>query len=403
MIPRRRILIQPVDLAEWLRALVRSRSAATEDVARFERAFAEYLGCSFARATASGRDAIELALDAVGVKAGDEIIVPAYTLGELMPLLESRGYSAVPADIDEGTFEMNVDCVAKRIGPKTRAILATHLLGAPCDIVSICELARKHGLAVVEDCAHGLGASVGGRKVGTFGNAAIFSFEVNKACPTYGGGMIVTNAPEVASRISTTLDTRPRIEKPAMKKALKTWMEEMLIRSPFYAILARILFSPKFAARFEQAYRGSHDRARTVKTAYSGFQARLGLRRLARLDDRNARLNRLWDDLAASLPSGMRSQDRRCFGEPAFYNFVALTSMDLAEFRRRAMRLGIDVGIRGEVEDDCGHMLGADDCPVAARIFGQAVLLPLYEGLSRRRFKRLVKALNEIAGEEKNR
>jgi len=399
MIPRRRVPIRAADFAEWLRSFIRSRRAAAEDVARFERAMSAYLGCEFARATASGRDAIALALDAVGAKPGDEIIVPAYTLGELMPLLQAKGYKPVPADIDEATLNVDVQAVARRIGPKTRAILATHLLGAPCDIQAICGLARERGVAVVEDCAHGLGATVAGRKVGTFGDAGIFSFEVNKACPTYGGGMVVTKDASVAARIAAVLDGRPRTEKPALKKALSTWIEECIVRSPFYAILAKILFSPKFAAQFEKFYRGSHDRARTIKTAYSGFQARLGLDRLARLDQRNARLNALWDELARQLPKTMKTQNRRLWGEPAFYNFVILTSIDPVEFRRLASERGVDVGIRSEVMDDCGRLLGADDCPVAARIAERAVLLPLYDGLSRRRFRRLVAVLGEIAAE----
>jgi perosamine synthetase len=401
MIPRKRIPVSLSDVVEWFRSLLRSHTAAAEDVARFEHAVTEYLGCTFARATSSGRDAIELALEAVGVKPGDEIIVPAFTLGELMPMLQAKGYVPVPADIQEDTLEMDPICVARRIGPRTKAILATHLLGGPCDIEAICQLAKQHNLKVVEDCAHGLGATVAGRKLGTFGDASIFSFEVNKACPTYGGGMVVIKDPEAAARIAAVLDPRPRTEKPALKKAFKRWIEETVIRSPLYAVMARILFSPRFAARFEQAYRGSNDRTRTVKTAYSGFQARLGLRRLTRLDERNRRLNRLWDELASQLPPGLKTQNRRRFGEPAFYNFIVLTELDPGEFRRRAFKHGVDAGIRTEVMDDCGRMLGATDCPVATRIAEQAVLLPLYDGLSRRRFRHLVKSLVQIVGEEK--
>ncbi len=401
MIPRRRVPISMVDVLEWFRALVRRADASAEDVRRFEQAFAEYLGCAFARATSSGRDAIVLALEAVGTQPGDEVIVPAYTLGELMPTLQACEWQPVPADVEAETFNLDPQAVAGRITPKTRAILATHLLGAPCNIEAICALARDRGLAVVEDCAHALGAEVGGRKVGTFGDAAIFSLEVNKAAPTYGGGMFVTNDPKVAESVSTVLDARPAAEWPAMKKALSSWIEEGLVRSPLYAVLARILFSETFAKTFEQAYRGSHDRLRGAKkTRYTGFQARLGLRRLAQLDDRNERLNRRWDELAERLPDGLGTQVRDRAGRPAFYNFVTLTQLDPRAFRRRAMRFGVDVGITSEVMDDCGRMLGAEGCPVATRIHGQAILLPLYDGLSNRRFRRLIKVLGKIAAEK---
>lgn len=369
-------------------------------MASFERAFTEYLGCGFARATTSGRDCIELALGAVGVASGDEVIVPAYTLGELMPLLQARGLTLIPADIEEDTFNIDPRRIAERITPRTKAILATHLLGAPCDIEAICGLARERGVAVVEDCAHGLGADVSGRKVGTFGDAAIFSLEVNKAVPTYGGGVVVTNDAKAAEAIAAALDSRPRNDKPALKKAFSSWLEEGMVRSPFYSILARILFSERFAARFEQMYRGGHDRLRAVKPRYSGFQARLGLRRLGQLDRRNERLNERWEAMAKGLPEGFVRQARDRVGRPAFYNFVALSPIPPRELRKRVMRRGVDIGVGSEVMDECARMLGFEDCPVAASVSERAVLLPLYDGLSQRRFRRVIRALEEaVRGE----
>ncbi len=394
MIPRRRIPVETADFAEWLRALMKRGGPAREAVAAFEQAMVAYLGCRHARATCSGRDAIELALDGLGVGEGDEIIVPAYTLGELMPLLQARGLRPVPADIEADTFNINPDHAAARLTPKTRVILATHLLGAPCDIERICALAREHGIGVIEDCAHGLGATVGGKKVGTFGDAAIFSHEVNKAVPTYGGGMLVTNRDDIAARAAEVLDARPESEWPTLKKTFSSWIEEGVIRSPFYPILVRILFSKLFARAFEAFYRGSHDKLRKVKAQYTGFQARLGSRRLGKLDDRNADLNALWSRLAQALPDGFDVQVRDRVGVPAFYNFVALSPIEPAELRRRVMRYGVDIGIGSEVMDDVGKQLGYDDCPMAERVGGRAVLLPLYQGLSDRRFRRLVRALD---------
>lgn len=394
MIPRRRIPIEAADFAEWLRSLLKMGGSARDAVAVFEQAMTEYLGCRHARATCSGRDAIELALDGLGATDGDEIIVPAYTLGELMPLLQSRGLRPIPADIEADTFNINPDHVARRITSKTRVILATHLLGAPCDIERICALAGEHDIGVIEDCAHGLGASVGGKKVGTFGDAAIFSHEVNKAVPTYGGGMLVTNRHDIAQRAADELDARPESEWPTLKKTFSSWIEEGVIRSPFYPILVRILFSKLFAAAFEKFYRGSHDKLRKVKAQYTGFQARLGRRRLAKLDDRNARLNERWTALARALPDGFEMQVRDRVGTPAFYNFVALSPIDPAELRQRVMRYGVDIGIGSEVMDDTSKQLGFDDCPMAERVAGRAVLLPLYEGLSDRRFRKLVRALD---------
>ena len=396
MIPRRRLPIRLHDLSALAGTGGRS-DRAQEHVPRFERAFADYLGCAFARATASGRDALLLALDAVGLVSGDEIIVPAYTLGELLPLLRARGLVPVAADIEPDTFNVDVGSVQQQIGPRTRAILATHLLGAPCSIQEICALAEEHGLAVIEDCAHALGASVAGRKVGTFGRAALFSLEVNKALPTYGGGVLVSNDPGVAAFAAAVLDARPVSGRPAIRKAVLTWLEEIAIRSPFYGLLAKLLFSERAAGRFERLYRGSHDRARKEVVAYSGFQARLGLRRMDELDARNRRLNVVWEEMSALLPQRFTPQVRGRVGQPAFYNLVVTFDGDATVLRRAAARLGVDLGVRGEVMDDCATLLGAKDCPVAAEVYRRAVLVPCYDGLSQRRQSRVVAVLQQLA------
>ena len=399
MIPRRRLTIRGRDVPQWLYStLFSTLENDARDAAAFEATFRDYLGCSFARATCSGRDALQLALDALGVRPGDELIVPAYTLGELVTLLKSKGYVPVAADIEPDTFNMDLRSIEAHLTPRTRAIVALHLHGAPCDIEAICELARRHDIRVVEDCAHAMGAAVGERKVGTFGDASFFSLESNKALATYGGGVVVVKDRQAAERVTAALSGRRRSKWPALKKALSHWKEELAIRSPLYGPLARLAFSPRFAAAFERSYRRSQQRQRSSSVAYSGFQARVGLKALAELDDRNARLNRLWQRLADRLPEGLAAQVRDRIGQPAFYNFVARSHrIAPAELRRQLFRRGVDIGIGNEVMNDCAKLLGAEDCPVVAAVFKDAVILPLYDGLSRRRFDRLVRALHQVS------
>jgi len=363
----------------------------------FEKAFAEYLGCKFARAAASGRDALEIALVALQLRPGDEAIIPAYTLGELIPLIQALDLKVIPADIYEDTFNIDIEHLKSRFNEKTRVVIATHLLGSPCNIEAICALAKDRNVYVIEDCAHALGAHIIDRKVGTFGDAAIFSFESTKALPTYGGGMIATNRSDIIDRAATILNNRTQKKLPVIRKTFFTWMEELLIRSPFYSIISKILFSESFARSFEKFYRSSHDRIRSQKTAYSDFQARLGLRGLRVLDDRNDRLNRRWNELAQKLPYGFTAQKRDQIGSPAFYNFVCLIQCDPSEFRRQATRYGIDIGIGSEVEDDCGRLLGFDDCPETTRVFKRAIMLPLYEALSDAEFNYLISVLDKFA------
>ncbi|MCB1887170.1 MAG: DegT/DnrJ/EryC1/StrS family aminotransferase [Rhodocyclaceae bacterium] len=401
MIPRRRLPLEAADLADWLRAPFRRAEAVAADVAAFERAFADLLGVPCARAVASGRDALGLILDGLGLQAGDELIIPAYTLGELLPLLQSRGLRLVPADIDPATYNLTPESVRARIGPATRALLVVHLLGAPCDLPALAALADEAGIALIEDCAHAAGATVDGRPVGSVGIAALFSLEANKALCAFGGGVLATRDAGLLERIAPRLAHRPRREWPAMKKAMIKWCEELLVRSPAYGPLARLLFSDRAAQDFERFYRGAHGRVRPAACAFSGFQARLALRRLRRLAQHNARNNAAWRDTAARLPAALTPQRRDAVGEPAFYNLVACYDGDLRRLRAAALARGIDLGIHGEVMDDTAAMLGDTGCPQAAAVHRQAVLLPLYPGLGERRraqlLERLARAVEDAA------
>ena len=378
MIPRRRIPIAAQDLRDIAAAPFVARERDDADVAAFERAFREHVGSAHALATASGREALLTILDALGLRPGDELILPAYTLGELLPLIAARGIVCVAADIDADTLNVTPASVAARIGPRTAAILVDHLFGAPCDIEAFVALAARHGLALIEDCAHAAGAAVGARRVGGFGHAALFSLEVSKGVPTFGGGVLATSDVSVAERARALLADRPRRRAPALKKAALKCVEELAVRSPLYAVAARLMFGGGDA--FERAYRRAHDGLRAPALAYSGLQARIGLRRLAALDARNESLNARAGELAAMLPPGFSMPSRARHGTPAFYNFAVRWDGDIAYLRRAAQRTGLDLAIRGEIVDDCAALLGQADCPNAAAAYASIVQLPLHDG-----------------------
>jgi dTDP-4-amino-4,6-dideoxygalactose transaminase len=397
MIPRRRIAIELTDIADAARAMWVAPEQAALQVSAFEQAFAAMVGVRHALATASGRDALGLIFDGLGLVEGDELIIPAYTLGELVPLIRARGIVPVPADVDPETFNMTPVAVAARIGPRTRAIFVVHLLGVPCDIRAMCALADARGLPVIEDCAHALGATVDGRAVGSFGRAALFSLESTKQVAAFGGGVLCTDDDALAAAIRQRVAGRARREWPAVRKALLKLVEELVVRSPAYAVLARMLFSSGRASGFDRFYRRANDRVRTAALAFSGFQARVALRKLARVGVRNARLNDEWDALARQLPVRFAIQQRRRDGEPAFYNFVARFDGDIDALRAAAQAHGLDLGIGGEVMDDTAAMLGDMSCPGAAKARAAAVLVPLYDGLSPLSRQRLLAILHQLA------
>ncbi|RPH76265.1 MAG: DegT/DnrJ/EryC1/StrS family aminotransferase [Nitrospiraceae bacterium] len=173
-----------------------------EETAAFEREWAAYLGIRHCTGVASGTDAIALALRAVGVKKGDEVVTVSHTAVATVAAIETLGAVPVFVDIDPVTRCLNPDLISGVLSSRTKAILPVHLYGQPAPMETIMAIADSHGLAVVEDCAQAHGAAIAGRKVGTFGHAAAFSFYPTKNLGALGdAGAVVTDEASLAQRV----------------------------------------------------------------------------------------------------------------------------------------------------------------------------------------------------------
>jgi len=160
----------------------------------FEKEFAETAGCKYAVALANGTLALELALYAFGIGSGDEVVCPSRTFIASASCAVMRGATPVCADVDRDSQTITAETIRAVLTPRTKAIIAVHLAGWPCDMDPILELAREHGLKVIEDCAQCHGAMYKGRPVGSMGDVAAFSFCQDKIMTTGGeGGMLTTN------------------------------------------------------------------------------------------------------------------------------------------------------------------------------------------------------------------
>jgi dTDP-4-amino-4,6-dideoxygalactose transaminase len=167
-----------------------------EEGRAFETEFAAFTGCRHAIALANGTLALELALYALGIGAGDEVVVPCRTFIASASAVVMRGGKPVLADVDPTSQNLTARSVAACLTPRTKAIIAVHLAGWPCAMDQIMKLARERGLKVIEDCAQCHGASYQGRPVGSLGDVAAFSFCQDKIMTTGGeGGMLTTNDP----------------------------------------------------------------------------------------------------------------------------------------------------------------------------------------------------------------
>lgn len=169
-------------------------------VAEFEMAFAAMCGVRHAVATSSGTTALHLALLAHGIGPGDEVITSPFTFIATANVILFVGAKPVFVDIDESSYNIDPSLVEAKITPRTKALMPTHLFGNPCDMEAIMAIAARHGLVVVEDAAQAHGASINGKKVGSFGTGC-FSFYPTKNMTTAEGGMVTSDDDQVAERV----------------------------------------------------------------------------------------------------------------------------------------------------------------------------------------------------------
>ncbi len=167
-------------------------------VAEFENAFAKYIGRKHGIAVSNGTAALHIALLSLGIGAGDEVIVPAFTMGACFMAVMYTGAKPVFVDCEMETWNMDPEKIEEKITPKTKAIMAVDIYGHPSDMETIMSIANKHKLLIIEDAAEAHGATYRGKKCGSFGDVGCFSFYANKIITTGEGGMVLTDDDLVA-------------------------------------------------------------------------------------------------------------------------------------------------------------------------------------------------------------
>lgn len=173
-----------------------------KNVAALEQAFAAHVGAGHAIAVNSGTDALHLALAGLGIGPGDEVITTPFTFAATVEAIEYVGAKAVLVDIDEATWNIDPGAISAAITERTRALLPVHMFGLPADMIAVMDIANRHDLFVVEDCAQSFGATLAGKPAGSFGHAGAYSFYPTKTMGGLGdGGIISTDDAVVDARI----------------------------------------------------------------------------------------------------------------------------------------------------------------------------------------------------------
>jgi dTDP-4-amino-4,6-dideoxygalactose transaminase len=398
-------------MTQELIAEVEARGELIEgpQIAEFERAFEQRLGGVRAISTSYGRMALYYILKAMQFPAGSEIILPALTFWVVPEIARVVGLTPVFADVDPATFNLTPATVARVITPKTVAVVPTHLWGLPCDMDGILELAAKHKLAVVEDCAHALGARYRDRSVGTLGDGALFSFQTLKPLNTYGGGMAVVRDPGLADRVAKLVAAEPPPTAEMVKKRLFQGRVQRISIRPgvFTWTLFPILWASSYLGTNPDVYLWEKIRPLDplpvdYTAKYSNVQAVMGLLALKQLDkwtaDTQAHAARITAALAR-VP-GVRLPNVPPDRTHAFYQYCAYMPgrdaivLDCLKHGVDLETLHVDVCTTLEL-----FKAFAAEAPGAEQT-EQALQIPVYESLTPAEVERVATVVSQVAARQ---
>ncbi len=318
-VPRRCVNLPPGSLQTLVSCFFGNQLLEGPAIDEFYRKFGQWLGSSHVFGASSGRSAFQLAIQALDLAKGAEVIFPVFTFPVIPMVAKLLGYKPVFCEVDPKTYNSGPQHIAPKITANTGAILATHLFGQPCPIEEIADLARRHNIRLLEDCAHACGVRLNGRQVGTFGDIGIFSFAEGKNMPCFGGGAIATSNAEVAQRAQKILAAASPLRKTAVAgKAFFIWLAWLLTRPSIFGVTAYwalrlklALGQPLMDSTVGDELLEEFRRAQPQVGRFSNLQAAIGLLQLKFIDAFNegARRNaRILTEKLRDIP-GIRAPD----------------------------------------------------------------------------------------------
>lgn len=335
-------------------------------VLEFEQELQKFLQAKHVVCTNTGTTALHLALDILGIGKGDEVIVPSFTFVATVQAITETGATPVFCDIHSDDLNMDVHDVRKKITRKTKAILPVHYRGIPCDLDEINATARKHNLHVVEDAAHAFGSSYRGKKIGSFGEIACFSFDPIKNISCGEGGAVVFQ--------DTAL-----LEKAQQKRILgidkDTWSRYRNERSWFYDVVT-------------QGYRYH----------MSNINAAIGLVQLKKFDRMNARkieIAKRYDAAFENIPGITLLRNDRYRDIGLFIYIIKVTS-GRNEFMERLAARGVASGIH-YIPSHIFTFYKKDDVhlPITEQIYNEILTLPLFPDMTDKQVDQVISAVIE--------
>src|SRR5262245_20048513 len=379
-LPFARPWIGEEEVAELLDTIRSGWITTGPKVERFASEFADYVGGRFAVPVSSATAGLHVALLALGVGPGDEVITTPMTFVATLNVIVHCGARPVLADIDAATRNIRVEEIERRLTARTKAILPVHFVGQPADLDPILELAHTRGIAVLEDAAHAVGAEYRGRRIGSFPTTSVFSFHPNKNMTTGEGGMVITEDEDVFEKAS--LLKFHGMDREAWKR-----------------------FAKAGSPRYDVAVPG-------FKYNMMDIQAALGLHQLKRLDGflaERARLAERYDEKLANLAGLILPQAVAYPVRHAWHLYAPLLdtnrlTIDRDRFLSELKRRNIGAGVHYTAAHEFSYYASEfgwrpEDFPEAHYVSERILSLPLFPGLTDEDQDDVVDAVREIAGE----
>lgn len=348
---------------------------------RFEKQFNDYIGAKRSVAVSSWTAAGHLTLEAFGLNAGDEVIVPTMTFPATAEIVCYFGAKPVIVDVEKDTLNISLKAIENAITPKTKVIIPVHYGGQPCDLDEIRELADKHGIKVLEDAAHSLPAKYKGKMIGTISDVTCFSFYATKTLSTGEGGMICTNDEEIAERCS--IMRLHGINRDAWKRYSESG-------SWYYEVVA-----PGF------------------KYNFTDLQASLGLPQLKKV-------NWMWESrkrIAAKYTEALKDFDTITLHtvkpdrDSSWHLFPIRLHLDalnknraqiISELRKQNIGVGVHfMPVHQHLYYSETFNLRDEDYPVASSVFPKLLSLPIYPGMTDENVDRVIEVLIDILNKSK--
>jgi dTDP-4-amino-4,6-dideoxygalactose transaminase len=320
------------------------------NVKEYESAFAAWFGSKRAFPFWKGRVALYAILKSLDVGKEDEVILPGYTCVMDVNPVKYLGARPVYVDIEPETFNINVELLEERITPNTKAIIAQHTYGYPCNMQAIMEIANRKGIPVIEDCCLALGSTYKGKLVGTFGKAAYFSFQWNKPFTTGLGGMAITNDKSLAERIEQIC--KSQLVQPSIKEKLMLLAQLMVYRAFIYPRTTamaqsffRFLTKKGFVVGSSSSCEFEPEMKKDFFKAMSSVQAGAGIRQLKKLEKNIAHrreMAKLYDELLLQKGWPVRNYNKEIMSPVMVRYPVRIKEKDKAI--QQAASAGIELG-----------------------------------------------------------